>query len=93
LRQTSGTGVPASACLRAKEICFLVNCDFFIYKLLDHLFYHRKVAVFFEPLFEGQVKLMKELTLTAKAKDSFKILNGVLEKHWPTQEAVKVTGV
>ncbi|MCZ3384961.1 hypothetical protein O3S68_22035 [Kosakonia sp. SOY2] len=28
LQQTSGTGVPGSACFRTKAICFSENCDF-----------------------------------------------------------------
>jgi transposase len=36
---------------------------------------------------------MKELTLTAKEQNRLQSLNGVLEKHWPMQEAAKVMGV
>jgi len=36
---------------------------------------------------------MKELTLTAKEQNRLQTLNGVLEKHWPMQEASKVMGV
>jgi transposase len=36
---------------------------------------------------------MKELTLSAKEQNRLQSLNGVLEKHWPMQEAAKVMGV
>ncbi len=36
---------------------------------------------------------MKELTLTAKERNRLQTLNGVLERHWPMQEAAKVMGV
>jgi transposase len=36
---------------------------------------------------------MKELTLTTKEQNRLQTLNGVIEKHWPMQEAAKVMGV
>jgi transposase len=36
---------------------------------------------------------MERLTLTAKEQNRLQSLNGVLEKHWPMQEAAKVMGV
>ena len=36
---------------------------------------------------------MKGLTLTAKEQNRLQTLNGVLERHWPMREAVKVMGV
>jgi transposase len=36
---------------------------------------------------------MERLTLTTKEQNRLQSLNGVLEKHWPMQEAAKVMGV
>ena len=36
---------------------------------------------------------MKGLTLTTKEQNRLQTLNGVLEKHWPMREAVKIMGV